>query len=351
MRHATLARLLPWLLIAVCPPLLGRCGGAVEHGTETGNPPVVEQQKLHVLLRDTGVEVLGDAGAVSPGARVRVTNRSTGAIAEASALADGSVSVVVPGSLQDEYEVTVSNGSGSQTVRVSAQATAERADAGEGVPLGSGPGACTALRETLATRVSAGFANVDKTCQRDEECVFTNTDSGCYSSCYRVIASRSGARAAGLAVVQDIAALCSEFGDQQCEIPTLTCVSGSPVLVCNATCTPVDTLGCEDLPALAAARVTALVNDASRTCSRDDDCTLAQTDIRCVPSCGNFHSVASSALADLERSIAQTQGRYCGMAESLGCPGPVALPCEPPLGTPRATCTAGQCAVTYVPLP
>src|SRR3954471_24853170 len=108
MKHLRLARCLPWLLIAVCPPLLGRCGGAVEHGTETGNPPVVEQQKLHVVLRDTGVEVVGDAGAVSPGASVRVTNRTTGESTEATARADGSVNIVVPGSPQDEYEVTVS---------------------------------------------------------------------------------------------------------------------------------------------------------------------------------------------------------------------------------------------------
>src|SRR4051794_8669728 len=102
MKHSTPSRLLPWLLIAVCPVLLGHCGGAVEHGTATGNPPVVEQQKLHVVLRDTGVELVGDAGTVSPGASVRVTNRTTGQSAEATAHGDGSVNIVVPGSLQDE---------------------------------------------------------------------------------------------------------------------------------------------------------------------------------------------------------------------------------------------------------
>ena len=118
MKHLRFAHLFPWLLIAICPPLLGHCGGALEHGTETGNPPVVEQQKLHVVLHDDGVEVVGEGGAVSPGATVTVTNTRSGDRAEAIARADGSVNVSVPGTLADEYEVTVASSGGSQTVRV-----------------------------------------------------------------------------------------------------------------------------------------------------------------------------------------------------------------------------------------
>jgi hypothetical protein len=274
-------RRLIWLLSAVFPPLLGRCGGALEHGTETGDPSSV-----------------------------------------------------------------ASNASESQTVPVSAQTSTDMADAG-----GGSHGTCTALRQELAARLSAGFTNVDKTCQRDEECLFIRTDVSCYSSCNSVIASRSGARAAGSAVVQDIVALCTEFDNQHCESPIPTCVAGSPVLVCDGICTTVDSLGCDDVPALTAARLTTVINDASRACSRDNDCVLAHADIRCVSSCGNVQSVASSALEGLHRSIAETEGLYCGTAESHGCPAPLALPCAPPLGTPRATCNAGRCEVTLAPLP
>jgi hypothetical protein len=206
------------------------------------------------------------------------------------------------------------------------------------------------LQEALAARSAAGFANVDKTCQRDEECVFASLNSGCYSSCQGVIASQSGAQAARAAVAQDIAPLCSEFDNQSCQTPLSICDAG-PVLVCNGTCSPVDTLACDDLTARAAERVTTLVSDASHTCSRDDDCALAQADIRCVPTCGHVESVASSALAGLESSIAATEGLYCGSLESLGCPGEPALPCLPPFGTPQAICNAGQCEITYVPAP
>src|SRR5215471_11848241 len=104
MKHFRLTRFLPWLLIAVCPPLLGHCGGAVEHGTETGNPPVVEEKKLHVVLHDDGAEVVGDAGAVPAGASVTVTNTRSGDHVQAIASADGSLNVSVPGTLGDEYE-------------------------------------------------------------------------------------------------------------------------------------------------------------------------------------------------------------------------------------------------------
>jgi len=231
-------------------------------------------------------------------------------------------------------------------VPVDAPTSGDLADAGEGAP----PGPCTDLRQTLAPRVSAGFANVDQTCQRDEECVLTRTDSACYASCESVIASRSGARAARAAVVQDIASLCNEFDSQHCETPSLVCVTGYPVLVCNGTCTNVSTLSCDDLQARTPARVITVVNDASRTCSQDEDCALARADIRCVPSCGNYQSVARGALEGLERSIAETERLYCGSAESRGCPAQPPLPCARPLETPQATCNAGQCDITYVPL-
>ena len=157
MKHLRFARLFPWLLIAICPPLLGHCGGALEHGTETGNPPVVEQQKLHVVLHDDGVEVVGEAGAVSHGATVTVTNTRSGDRAEAIARADGSVNVSVPGTLADEYEVTVASSGGSQTVRVTASTVSDTSL--RPTPSRRSGSRCWPLRTTSSrarTRVHAG---------------------------------------------------------------------------------------------------------------------------------------------------------------------------------------------------
>jgi hypothetical protein len=215
MKHLRFARLLPWLLIAVCPPLLSRCGGALEHGTETGNPPVVEQQKLHVVLHEDGVEVVGEAGSVSPGASVTVTNTRSGDHAEAIARADGSVNVSVPGTLMDEYEVTVSSGGGSQSVRVTAasagdststNAASTNADAGL-----SERSTCNNLETALVQRVQADYAAADQSCQSVADCTDSARTLSCYAGCYSFTVSASAAAATQTAIEQDIAPLCSQL--------------------------------------------------------------------------------------------------------------------------------------------
>jgi hypothetical protein len=367
LKHFAFTRWLPCLLIALCPPLLGQCGGDVTHGTETGNPPVVEEQKLHIVLHDTGIEVVGDAGAVTPGASVRVTNRTTGQSAEATARSDGSVSVVVAGSMQDEYEVTVSNNAGSQTVQITAQTsgaagaggmtgTRDTADAGSTVmtiPSGPDPVACAALQRTLGVRVAAGFANADRRCQRDEECTTVDTGAGCFHSCEPVIVSTAGAEAARASIAQDIAALCDDATSQGCELPRPACARVGTLLACNAgTCTTLSSLTCDDIPSAAVRRKTNAIDAASRSCSRDSDCTLTQLNLTCIPSCGNtFYSVASSALEQLLALVEQTDGIYCSAWRNRACPGLPEPPCAPPTQSARATCASGQCDIQYVPLP
>lgn len=246
-----------------------------------------------------------------------------------------------------EHGTEAEAGSGSPSVPSSAQTSGDTADAGEGGP----SDACTTLRQSLAARVSAGFANLDTTCQQDEDCLFVSPSVGCYSSCPSLIASRSVTQRAPNAVLQDIAPLCEEFEEQHCETPPLVCNAGSPTLFCNGNCTRVDSASCDDLLRAAAVRVTTIFNDASRACSSDADCALAQATLVCLPSCGDLQSVASSALEGLQRSIAATQGLYCGSLESRGCPAQPQLPCVAPRGTTRATCNAGKCQVTYAPLP
>jgi hypothetical protein len=368
MRHSSILRALPWLLVALCPSLLGHCGGSVEHGTETGNPPVLEQQKLHIVLHGTGVELVGDPGAVPPGASVSITNRSTGEGAEATGRADGSLNVSLSGSLQDTYDVTVSYRGGTQTLQLTASLDDVTGDLASGSSTGNAGGSgttamavpptpdplvCGTLLQTLGARVSAGFASADKTCQRDEDCENALQAVGCFYSCEGAVASRSGAEAARATIARDIAPLCTEFSSRGCELAPRPCPAVGIFLSCNAgTCAELSTLSCDELPKAAAARVTTAVNDTSRSCSRDADCALVAADISCVPSCGSlYYSVASSALEGLTNSVAQAEGLYCGRATFLGCPAPIALPCLPRTDTPQATCSAGQCEVTYLPLP
>ncbi len=94
------------LALAVAPFTLG-CGGESDRmgSTDTGNPPVIVSQKLHITPVPSGVTVSGDAGAVTSGARVDVVNTSTGDTAGTTAADDGSFAVAIEGGVNDEYRV------------------------------------------------------------------------------------------------------------------------------------------------------------------------------------------------------------------------------------------------------
>jgi hypothetical protein len=349
MKHFAFTRWLPWLLIAVCPPLLGQCGGDVTYGTETGNPPVVEQQKLHIVLRDTGVEVVGDPGAVSAGAGVSVTNRTTGAHVETTAGADGSVNIDVPGSLQDEYDVTVSNASGSQTVQITAQTSAATGGTGGGSSELEST-SCDSLNQSLTQQVTAAYTAASKACQADGDCT-GGGDIGCYYGCGGLpLVSTSGKAAADAAILRDTAPLCDELS-QRCgprgppgcpfqAATTIGCSSGS----CQV-------LSCDDLQSRASARVEDTLQRAPRDCTIDADCSLISSAVRCVAGCGSFnHSVAASAVSQLNQVVSLLQDPFCTDFANR-CPPPRDLPCARPTSTAQAVCLNGQCNIEAVPLP
>jgi heat shock protein HslJ len=95
------------LLASAAASLALGCGGESDRmgSTDTGNPPVIVSQKLHITPAPSGVTVSGDAGAVTAGARVDVVNTSTGDSAGTTAADDGSFAVGIEGGVDDEYRV------------------------------------------------------------------------------------------------------------------------------------------------------------------------------------------------------------------------------------------------------
>ena len=166
-------RLVPLLLFA-CSPLFIHCGGATkptEGATETGNSPAIVQQRLSIITNGTGVELRGDAGAVSPGATVTVTNQTTGERGEADAQGDGSVSVVVAGSLQDEYEVKVVNAAGEQSLQVFSGAN--------GAVVDSDALSCQGLNEKVGARMTQARMAAARTCTSDDDCTIMSWSLRC----------------------------------------------------------------------------------------------------------------------------------------------------------------------------
>jgi len=213
-------RLVPLLLLA-CSPLVLQCGGAanpIETATETGNPPAIARQKLSIVENATGVELRGNAGAVTPAATVTVTNRTTGERGEAIARGDGSVSVIVAGSLRDGYEVTVSNAGGAQTVQLFSDPN--------GNVVESGTLSCQDLNDRAVGRARQTLMDAARTCSTDDDCTFVSRRLRCVPDCgnrYDSISSMAADQFnAELREVEE--AFCGDFEGRDCVIPGLPCV-------------------------------------------------------------------------------------------------------------------------------
>lgn len=127
-RSSTLLRsLLLGLTCLGAPALTLGCGAQSDtsniDSTDTGNPPVVSEQKLRVEASDSGVTVAGEAGAVPARAAIEVTNVATEQSETTTAAADGSFEVELEGTLDDEYRVKVEVDGRSTNATVSSNDT------------------------------------------------------------------------------------------------------------------------------------------------------------------------------------------------------------------------------------
>lgn len=330
-----------WLLLGLCPPLLGQCGGAaqpgtLDPGTETGNPPRVDGRKLFLVQSGESVLLIGEAGAVSPGgASVRVTNLRTGVQVETTALNDGSINVVIPGSLADGYELSVSN---------EGQAVNLPVPASDGSSLDAL--SCNALENALGQRIASGFAAADTSCTTHTDCVLSGWGVGCYYQCGSSYLSLAGQSASLAAIEAATEPVCTEL-DSRCERqPASSCPpSLATVPECrDGTCQGLDVnaLECQEVSSRASLRVNELLERADRACATDDDCALVNPSVSCFADCGRETNISVSAVQALTESVAQIERDFCQSFDGRQCPPPLIPPCTPPQQT-TPVCNAGQC--------
>lgn len=339
MRHVT--SLACWLLLGLCPPLLGQCGGATtEPGTETGNPPRVDERKLYLVQSGESVQLIGEAGAVSPGgATVRLTNLRTGIQVETTALNDGSINVIVPGSLADGYELTVvSRG------EVVAVPLAARPDDGSSLAALS----CDALENALGQRVASGFAAADASCTVDTDCVYSGWGVGCYYQCGASFMSGAGQSAVFATIEAETEPVCTELESRCQRQPASSCPPDSvTVPECRGgTCQglDLDALDCQTVSNRAEARMRELLERADRVCVTDEDCAIVNPSVSCFADCGNETNIAASAVQALTAAVEHVERDFCQNFDGRQCPRPLIPPCVPPQPT-TAVCNAGQCAL------
>lgn len=104
-------------VILACAPLLvgaSGCGAATEQGssTDTGNPGIVDAERISVIVGDGELVVAGSAGAVPRASDVTVSNTTTGSEVEVRADGDGAFVARVEGNPGDAVvvEATASDG-------------------------------------------------------------------------------------------------------------------------------------------------------------------------------------------------------------------------------------------------
>jgi hypothetical protein len=122
--HAT-ARTLAVCLTAALVPTLG-CGAKTldEASTDTGNPPVVDIDKVSSVVGGDTVTVSGEKGAATPGgAVVTVTNQRSGTEASVAANQDGSFTLEIAGAPGDTLELEVAGGERTELIQVDAPTT------------------------------------------------------------------------------------------------------------------------------------------------------------------------------------------------------------------------------------
>lgn len=331
----------PCLLLAVTP-LLSHCGEAAGFGTETGNPPQLEEMKLYLEIVPDGIRVVGAPGAVAPpGAAVRVTNVSTGVSVETAAAADGSLDVVVPGEGGDEFEVTVTSGGREASERVSFGAVLRRTDLSAV--------SCSGLESTVFQTVGDVLTSADVACSADVDCVFVGHGVRCYPSCASSVVSRDGAVFVSSEGERLTGAVCAAL-DACDRVPPPSCDLPDPLLpLCVAgRCEAVGStsLACNDLLDAAEARRAQLRARAPKACVADADCGLARVATRCTADCGRiYEGVALGAVEATESAVRdEIDVTYCEPAMTQGCSIP---DCGNEPEPAEAYCDAGSCAVSY----
>jgi hypothetical protein len=342
MKNARFRSLAFWFFIGICPPWLGHCGGDAGLGTESGNPPVVTGQKLTLVATPTGVSVVGSVGAVSPAAAsVRVTNVTRGESQDGVVASDGSFGVAIAGSLQDEYEVTVTSAGSTTTVRVTPNDT--------GSPDGTSAASCNELEAQLGQRIGTVYAAASTTCSVDADCTEVGWGS-CVLGCSGPVISRSGAELTATLAEQAGAATCAAL--ESCPRFPPPCVPQQILPACvDGSCQGLDAfaMSCEDLSSRAQQERADAFDAAERACQVDADCAsvaLASSD--CAPTCPGFMAVSASATSALQAALATVEQNVCQPYTARSCDPPPQLPCPAAPGTPTAVCRSNQCEIEYM---
>ncbi len=345
--HSTslLPRLLAGFVLLTSVPALQGCGSKIaeRESTDTGNPPVIDENRIRVVTGEDGVRVVGEEDSVTPNAEVVVSNASTGDSATTQAAADGSFEVEIGGTTEDDYRVEVNANGRSADVQLSAvgdesSGSDEEPDgapsAGQCAPpddlsqsstTGPQP-VCAELHFEAGCVASRGVATADTSCETDADCVRMSSAPSCIDSCSRDVAvSERGAVDLQAAIDEIDDDQCRRFDEAGCSFIAVPCAPDGPweAGCVQGTCQAI--IGCAAGDRTAEQLVADATDDLAAGCTSDEEC-LAVFAPSCPWTCrGPTIVVAESQLAPLEElrqdvtSRCEEQASFDECDDGLGC--------------------------------
>jgi hypothetical protein len=223
---------LGWL---AAPSLLLSCTTAhLENSTETGNAPVIDIQKVALVVANASVRIVGQPGAVSPGGvTVEATIVGTNEVVRLASNADGSFDIPLSTSADAVVELRAAAGDERSNVVYVTRG---------GASVGSGAGASLSCMErtNLASQAAANLASkADTSCRTASDCVEISNGTVCTDTCSDPLVSNSAVAGIKAGIETINRDLCASFASEGCTVIALPCVSPpmGPIACVDGQCT------------------------------------------------------------------------------------------------------------------
>jgi hypothetical protein len=311
-------------LVIVMGSLIAACFSATKplDSTQTGNPPVIDTERVALRVTSSDVRVSGEPGAVEPGgAKVEVKNLTTGMSFTTEAAADGSFDLEVMGSENDAYSVRAKSGGRTSSPVFVIRGTAAVGDGRDGTL------SCE-QRNTLAGELLMQAAeSADRSCMVDADCAPVVARASCYApGCWYAYVSQLG-QSQIERVGRDIDSnLCAEYAADDCSHPLPKCMQPAAAVCLMGECgssAPAQPEepppSCNSLALKAGARFDTAFHAANRSCMVDSDCVRAPVRLSCREDCALTEGFSQAGAAEIEAAVSEIEAAECSEFKALGC--------------------------------
>jgi hypothetical protein len=215
---------------------------------------------------------------------------------------------------------------------------------------------CKRTPDLASGRLAGLFQNADHHCSLDSDC-HGATGISCGNPCGFPYVSMTGWASIESDVAKIETDLCDPFFAAGCQTPVyFGCNLGDPICS-NGSCeNSGGILGngknpdggaatCDELTSQLGRRVEVHAQIADRTCTTDDDCTVAGLDFRCYHACGSG-PLSKAGAAALATELTALETEFCPAFEGAGCVSFVPSCVPPPLGL---KCVSNLCDYAQQP--